>query len=236
LNPPDATITTDTPGSGASRLQLVSDAGELFRVRVRTKTEVDAIGPAPVIEFRPTQVGSRTATVSFFASGDDGFAGSAAGYDLRVRAGSEMTEDNFLDSLPIGAPIVLDAEGNPTVTLTGLLPFTDYYVGVRAYDNCFNRSELAVTKLTTLDREVAEVDWCFVATAAYGSMMANDVGMLRHFRDSMLSHTVLGQLAISTYYTFGPAVAGVVGESDLIRRTTRAVLAPVVRLVRSAAY
>jgi hypothetical protein len=236
LNPPDATITTDTPGSGASRLQLVSDGSEMFRVRVRTKPEVDAAAPSTVMQLRPTAVGARTATIAFFPSGDDGDAGSATGYEVRVRAGSPITADNFFDSLPVASPIGTDNEGNVTVTLTGLLPLTDYYVGVRAYDNCFNRSEVTVVRLTTLDREVAEVDWCFVATAAYGSVMANDVGMLRHFRDSMLSGTALGQLAIGTYYTFGPAVAGIVGESDLIRRTTRAVLAPIVRVVRSAAY
>jgi hypothetical protein len=236
LNPPDATITTDTPGSGASRLQLVSDGAEMFRVRVRTKPELDAVAPAAVMELRPVEVGSRTATIAFFPSGDDGVKGSAAGYDIRVRADSPITDANFLDSAPVSSPVEVDDEGNLTVALTGLLPLTDYYVGVRAHDNCFNRSELSVIKLTTGDRQVAEVDWCFVATAAYGSVMANDVGMLRRFRDSVLSSTVLGQVAIGTYYTFGPAVAGIVGESDLIRRTTRALLAPIVRRVRSASY
>ncbi len=236
LNPPDATITTDTPGSGASRLQLVSDGADMFRVRVQTNSEVDAAAPAPVMELRPTRIGSRTASIAFFGTGDDGTVGSATGYEVRVRAGSPITAENFFDSIPIPSAVGTDEEGNPTVELMGLLPLTDYFVGVRAYDNCFNRSELTVAKLTTLDREVAEVDWCFIATAAYGSVMANDVGMLRHFRDSMLSNTVLGQLAIGTYYTFGPAVAGVVGESDLIRSTARTVLAPIVRRVRSVAY
>ena len=85
-------------------------------------------------------------------------------------------------------------------------------------------------------REVAEVDWCFVATAAYGSVMANDVEMLRRFRDSILERTVFGELAVETYYTFGPAVAGVIGESDLLRATARTVLAPIVQAVRQLAY
>src|SRR5690606_29911186 len=106
------------------------------------------------------------------------------------------------------------------------------YVGIRAFDNCFNKGELVTTKLTTAARDIAEVDWCFVATAAYGSIMANDVEMLRHFRDSMLKNTVMGELFVETYYTFGPAVAGVVGESDLLRSTARSVLAPIVAAVR----
>jgi hypothetical protein len=47
---------------------------------------------------------------------------------------------------------------------------------------------------------------------------------------------VLGQLAVGTYYTFGPAVAGVVGESDLLRASARAVLSPLVAAVRGASY
>ena len=57
--------------------------------------------------------------------------------------------------------------------------------------------------------------------------------MLRHLRDSVLRKTVLGELAVETYYTFGPAVAGVVGESDLLRATAREALAPLMRRVRA---
>ncbi len=236
LHPPDATISTDTPGSGAARLQLVSDGGELYRVRVRARPEPDIVRPSNVTELSPVEVGSHSATLSWFPAGDDGVSGDAAGYEVRVRAGSPITADNFLDSIPVSSRVELDAGGLPTVTITGLLPETEYYVGVRAFDNCFNRSELAVVKLTTLDREVGEVDWCFVATAAYGSRMANDVASLRQFRDAILSGSVLGQLAVTTYYTFGPAVSGVVGESDLLRATARTLLAPVVRVVRSTSY
>jgi hypothetical protein len=119
------------------------------------------------------------------------------------------------------------------VELTGLLPETEYYVGVRAFDDCRNTSPLTIMKLTTADRLVGEVDWCFVATAAYGSRMANDVELLRHFRDSLLQKTIVGELAVETYYTFGPAFAGVVGESDLLRSFARALLHPLIAWVRT---
>ena len=45
--------------------------------------------------------------------------------------------------------------------------------------------------------------------------------------------TVFGELAIETYYTFGPPVAGVVGESELLRATARAALRPVIEKVRA---
>jgi hypothetical protein len=122
------------------------------------------------------------------------------------------------------------------VELTGLLAETDYWIGIRAFDDCRNTSTLQVVKVTTADREVAAVDWCFVATAAYGSAMANDVELLRHVRDTLMKRTIFGELAIETYYTFGPALAGVVGESDLLRATARTVLRPIVAAVRGLRF
>ncbi|MEO7094037.1 MAG: CFI-box-CTERM domain-containing protein, partial [Polyangiales bacterium] len=110
---------------------------------------------------------------------------------------------------------------------------TTYSVGIRAYDNCSNTSPLTVIAATTLPRTVGEVDACFIATAAYGSLLANDVEMLRRFRDLALKHSVLGELAVETYYTFGPAAAGVIGESELLRWTAREVLAPMVTRVKT---
>ena len=104
-------------------------------------------------------------------------------------------------------------------------------MAVRAYDECHNTSAITTATLLTAPRKIGEVDACFVATAAYGSLLANDVEMLRRFRDRMLKHSVLGELAVETYYTFGPTVAGVVGESDLLRATARQLLTPLVRWV-----
>jgi hypothetical protein len=123
-----------------------------------------------------------------------------------------------------------------TVQLEGLLPETEYSVAVRAYDDCHNTSAITVTTFMTGERVVGTVDACFIATAAYGSVMANDVELLRHARDSLLARSVLGELAIETYYTFGPAVAGVVGESDVLRRSARGALAPLIAWVRGLRF
>ncbi len=233
LNPPDATITTTTPGSGAGRLQLVSDGGDMYRVRVRTSVEIDSTAPDAIRDPQVTVLGPRSATLAFNAPGDDGVTGTVTGYDIRVRTDKPITADNFADSTQVTTSMQLAAGGTlQNVELSGLLPETDYYVGIQPYDNCGNRGSLVTTELTTAAREVAEVDWCFVATAAYGSAMAQDVQVLRRFRDTLLESTVIGELAVETYYTFGPAVAGVVGESEMLRATARSILAPIIAAVR----
>ncbi len=231
LRAPDATIST-TPGSGAGRLALLSENGQMFRVKVASYVEDDAIPPdapgSPTIEV----LGSNHATVSFVAPGDDGREGRVSSYEVRYRVREPITEANFSTATPITSQLELGKSGETqTIQLDGLLPETTYSVGIRAFDNCRNASPLVIIDVTTPDRPLGEVDACFVATAAYGSLMAGDVEMLRRFRDSMLSKTVFGELAIESYYTFGPALAGLIGESDMLRRTARTVLQPVVARV-----
>ena len=237
VRPPDSTITTDTPGSGGSRLELVADGSDMYRLLVDVNPEADAAPPSAPARLVTSSINGASATVSFVAPGDDGTAGTASGYDIRIRAGSVMTADNFDDSMPVTVSLAPTTAGSTqTFQIDGLLPETDYWVGVRAYDNCFNKGPVTITKFTTSARQSGEVNACFIATAAYGSLMANEVEHLRRFRDVMLERNVLGELAVETYYTFGPAVAGVVGESELLRATARDALAPIVGFVRHMAF
>jgi hypothetical protein len=237
LNPPDSTITTDTPGSGSSRLQLVSDGGNMFRLRVTNIPQLDYAEPGAADQLQLVDIKATTAVLQFVEPGDDGLVGSVSGYQVRMRANQEITEENFAESMnvldsvtPVGAGEVA------SVNLEGLLPETDYYVAVRAYDDCHKSGPLTVTKFTTGDRVDGTDDACFVATAAYGSLLANDVEVLRHVRDSILARPVFGELASASYYTFGPAVAGVVGQSDTLRATARGLLTPLISRVRRLRY
>jgi fibronectin type III domain protein len=235
IRPPDATITSTTPGSGAGRFAIT--AGN-YRVRIQTHPEVDDIAPVAPADLAVTDAGTSTATLSFVSPGDDGATGKRVkGYEVRLRVGDTITDANFADSQLVTSNVAITDAGQPTsIALEGLLPETTYSVGVRAIDDCANPGPIAVVELTTAGRKNGEVGWCFIATAAYGSVMANDVDMLRRFRDMFLHRTALGELAVEGYYTFGPAVAQAVGESDLLRETARHFLAPVVGAVKGLKY
>jgi hypothetical protein len=233
LNTPDSTITIDTPGSGASRLQLTADgAGGTFRVRVTSRPEHDNIPPAAPLDASAVATDAQSATIDFVEPGDDGLIGPVTGFEIRYRAGTPITDANFASSMPVAAAVTPHGPGTPqTITIDHLLPQTTYYIGVRAYDECKNYSPIAEIQATTADRKAGYVDACFVATAAYGSLLANDVEMLRRFRDQYLESNVMGELAVETYYSVGPAVAGVVDESEDLRATARTALQPVVDVV-----
>jgi hypothetical protein len=234
IRPPDSTITTDTPGSGVNRLQVMTDNS---RVRVTSHPEFDSIPPADPASAQAVDIESNDVTVSFIAPGDDGIMGKVTKYDVRYLAGEPLTDANFDQGRPITATITPTDPGTvQTVDVTGLLPSTDYYIGIRADDDCRNSSHVVSVHVTTLASKVGEVDACFIATAAYGSRMANDVEMLRHFRDTFLQHTAVGELAVEAYYTFGPGVAGIISQSELLRTTARDALSPIVAWVRRLSF
>jgi len=79
---------------------------------------------------------------------------------------------------------------------------------------------------------------CFIATAAYGSATAPQVQMLREYRDGPIQGSVVGQGFLwafnSWYYSFSPHLAGVVGESELLRTTSASALYPLTIIIDSS--
>lgn len=73
---------------------------------------------------------------------------------------------------------------------------------------------------------------CFVATAAYGDAMAEEVGLLRNWRDRCLESSVLGRWFVRGYYAASPPLARAIARDESRRRVARILLAPVVAAAR----
>jgi hypothetical protein len=69
-------------------------------------------------------------------------------------------------------------------------------------------------------------DACFIATAAYGSLLDPHVVVLRNFRDSYLKGTRLGQAIINRYYQFSPMIAGFIDQNEALKQVVRLCLWP----------
>ncbi|HTG01426.1 MAG TPA: CFI-box-CTERM domain-containing protein, partial [Nitrospirota bacterium] len=73
---------------------------------------------------------------------------------------------------------------------------------------------------------------CFIATAAYGTDTAEDVQVLRRFRDNHLLTNAAGRAFVRAYYRYSPPVADFIAGSEPLKAAVRIVLAPVVFSVR----
>lgn len=77
-----------------------------------------------------------------------------------------------------------------------------------------------------------EGDYCFIATAAYGSLMEPEVKVLREFRDQYLRTSEAGRWIVATYYRYSPPIANFISESETLKAFVRVCLTPVVYAVK----
>lgn len=71
---------------------------------------------------------------------------------------------------------------------------------------------------------------CFIATAAYGTPLADEIGVLRNLRDTHFLDNALGTALTDTYYRLSPAVADVISTSATGRAIVRTALTPIILL------
>ena len=71
---------------------------------------------------------------------------------------------------------------------------------------------------------------CFIATAAYGSLLEPHVVLLQEFRDTYLLTNSPGQKFVSLYYTYSPPIADYIAEHEFLKKVVRVLLLPLVGL------
>jgi hypothetical protein len=71
---------------------------------------------------------------------------------------------------------------------------------------------------------------CFIATAAYGTPMAEEIQILRDFRDQYLVSNPVGEALVEFYYRVSPPIAEFITEHPSLRPMVRAGLMPAVAM------
>lgn len=109
--------------------------------------------------------------------------------------------------------------GNFGTIMDNLIPDTRYYV--RAYAIVDGK----IFYGPQVDFETATA--CFIATAAYGSILHPAVALLRDVRDRYLQTNTIGRQLVAWYYTHSPPLADKIALSPTFRFFTRVLLLPV---------
>jgi hypothetical protein len=238
-------VVTDDPvnarGSGADRL-IRQPEGWRFAVEVQGASAcADARAPGPLTDFfvGPSSDDKHShehGVLRFRVPTQDR---AIARYEVRVSREPITDLATFLAGQPANEAsledraLVIPTGGAPgtlvEVTFGGLVPQSRFYVGVRAIDACGKSSPIATGELETTAINFTVVSPCFVATAAYGSPLAAEIGALRRFRDRHLRTNAPGRALVDAYRLIGPTLAEAIAAHDTLRAVARAALTPVVR-------
>ncbi len=124
--------------------------------------------------------------------------------------------------------------------IDGLTNGTPYFIGLASVDQAgiltyFGDSSLDPTHLKVTPEPVYGLlngQGCFIATAAYGSMMAPEVDTFRKFRGKFLMSSELGRWFSRTYYKYSPPLAEIIHQSEALKFLARLVLLPMLLFVQ----
>lgn len=76
-----------------------------------------------------------------------------------------------------------------------------------------------------------EAPKCFIATAAYGTPFAEEINILRNFRDKRIKNNFIGMVFIKFYYKISPPIAKIISKNKFLRKITRVILKPVIKII-----
>jgi hypothetical protein len=126
-----------------------------------------------------------------------------------------------------------------TEVLSGLVSQTQYQFKAQLrYDSTVIEGDVyqfttAAGSTTSLTDMLAYFG-CFIATAAYGTPTAEQIDVLREFRDAVLLKNTSGSLFVALYYRLSPPVADFIAANDVARTLVRDLLVdPIVWLAEA---
>jgi hypothetical protein len=166
-----------------------------------------------------TQNGNDVTLVVHDDDGDQTFNGSVYG-NIYILAEVEIEGDETT-AIIVTFTLSNKNSGSGQVMIT----WTDGIVA------CLSGFDLAFTKQVVQPPVVGDGGGgggCFIATAAYGSMMEPHVKILRDFRDHFLLHNSMGKGFVRLYNTYSPPMADFIAKHDNLRTVVRVTLLPAV--------
>jgi hypothetical protein len=140
-----------------------------------------------------------------------------------TRGGSVTTPGEGTFLCPLGANVSLVAEPDEGRQFVKWLGDVDTIVDVYAAS-----TTITVDSPYSIGAQFS--GGCFIATAAYGTPMAEEIQILREFRDEYLLNSPVGEALVEFYYKVSPPIAEFITEHPSLKPIVRAGLLPAVAL------
>jgi hypothetical protein len=142
-----------------------------------------------------------------------------------TRGGSvvEPGEGSYL--YPLGADVSLVAQPEEGHLFTGWSGDVETIADVKDPS-----TTVAMDKPCAIIANFLGTGFCFIATAAYGTPMAEEIQVLREFRDEYMLTNPVGQALVDFYYGASPPIARFITQHPGLKPLVRAGLVPVVAL------
>ena len=134
-------------------------------------------------------------------------------------------------------PTVVNLEATPKGTnyeFTGWAGDVDTIANPNAATTTMTINPNTDYEITATFEEEPSGGGCFIATAAYGTSTAEQLDVLREFRDDVLLESTMGSQLVDLYYQVSPPIADFISENSFVRTLVRELLVdPVVWLVEA---
>jgi hypothetical protein len=203
-------------------VSLVAEANEDYRF-VKWTGDVDSVGDIYAAATNITMDGSYCIEAVFESWDPEplvklALSSSGGGSVGGVREGTLF--------IPLGSKISLVAEPDEG----------HRFIGWSGDVEALADADLASTTVTMDDSYSVTANFetvgggCFIATAAYGTPVADHIQILREFRDVYLLTNPLGRAFVHFYYTVSPPIAELISRHAILKLTVRAMLIPAVAM------
>ena len=158
-------------------------------------------------------------------------------YSLTVAAGGGGTTDPSPGTYKydVGTAVTIRAVPNSGYTFSGWSGDASGTANPLTVTMDSNKSVTAgFTKVQSEDDGGGGGGGCFIATACYGTSMAEEVKILSAFRDQYLMINPTGKAIIRFYEEYGPGLADFIRDKEELKTIIRACLKPIVWMISQA--
>ena len=134
---------------------------------------------------------------------------------------------NFIDNPKLLQNLMLYRSSTPSSSASSPTSLKGYRSGSPSYSHSDNGGQPTFPSMYGVRSSGSS---CFIATAAYGSSLSQEVKILKQIRDQYLLVNKMGKSFVSFYYKYSPKIAHHMYKHTFLKKIVRIGLHPVVKI------